>query len=71
MTELQIYLTVGVFTGVIFLIALDVIDMAVEIVWVADLMLPSIWNGHSRRTSMITSRKIRRLSGSVSNPPIR
>lgn len=29
MTELQIYLTVGVFTGVILLIALDVIDMAV------------------------------------------
>lgn len=29
MTELQIYLTVGVFTGVILLIALDVIDMTV------------------------------------------
>lgn len=46
MTNLQIYLTVGVFGGVILLIALDVIDMTVAaLLGLCVLVLTGIFNG--------------------------
>jgi len=67
MTNLQIYLTVGVFGGVILLIALDVIDMTVAaLLGLCVLVLTGIFNGDDMvETVRIASGPIALLFGGM------
>lgn len=56
MTEFQIYLTVGVFAGVILLIALDIVDMALAaLLGVSLLLVLDLLDGEDLIAAMVTA----------------